>query len=183
MPRQPAPVRARDVMTREVLTVTPGTTIRARDLPAVVIGGGWGAVLLLLFGVPLAALAVGAAAGLIWLLWRFVPQVGGVPEQEDAAAGTAPGRRRRSAAECGSQRPDRVPWSAGSGGSSTAEPSARSRCRPAAGSRRPGPPASCGCRRSRPWLPARSTRRRRRPAPGHARLPRSPRRVPPRRRR
>jgi len=58
-----------------------------RDLPAVVIGGGWGAVLLLLFGIPMAALAVGAATGLIWLLWRFLPQVGGLPEQEDAAPG------------------------------------------------------------------------------------------------
>jgi hypothetical protein len=43
-------------------------------LPAVVVGGCWGAVLLLLFGVPSAALAVGAATALIWLVWRFVPQ-------------------------------------------------------------------------------------------------------------
>jgi hypothetical protein len=58
-----------------------------RDLSAVVIGGGWGGVLLLLFGVPMAALAVGAATGLIWLVWRFLPQVAGLPEQEDAALG------------------------------------------------------------------------------------------------
>jgi hypothetical protein len=71
---------------------------RRRDLPAVIIGGGWGAVLLLLFGVPMAALAVGAATGLIWLVWRFLPQVAGLSEQEDAApgdrSGTAPAFRR-----------------------------------------------------------------------------------------
>jgi hypothetical protein len=44
-------------------------------LPSVVVGGGWGAVLLLLFGVPMAALAVAAASALIWVLWRFVPQL------------------------------------------------------------------------------------------------------------
>jgi hypothetical protein len=44
-------------------------------LPAVVVGGGWGAVLLVLFGVPRAGLAVGAAVGLLWLLWRFLPQL------------------------------------------------------------------------------------------------------------
>jgi hypothetical protein len=62
-----------------------------RELPAVVIGGGWGAVLLLLFGVPMAALAVGAATGLIWLVWRFLPQVAGLPEPEDAAPGNRSG--------------------------------------------------------------------------------------------
>ncbi|WP_448624964.1 hypothetical protein [Geodermatophilus sp. URMC 64] len=48
---------------------------RRGDLPSVVVGGGWGAVLLVLFGVPMAGVAVGAAAGLMWLLWRFFPQV------------------------------------------------------------------------------------------------------------
>jgi hypothetical protein len=40
-------------------------------LPAVVVGGSWGAVLLVLFGVPMAGLAIGAATGVAWLLWRF----------------------------------------------------------------------------------------------------------------
>jgi len=45
------------------------------ELPAVVVGGSWGAVLLILFGVPWAGVAVGVATALIWLLWRFLPQV------------------------------------------------------------------------------------------------------------
>ena len=55
------------------------------DMPAVVVGGGWAAVLLVLFGVPSAGIAVGAAAGLIWLLWRFFPQVDGDSVAEDLA--------------------------------------------------------------------------------------------------
>jgi hypothetical protein len=43
-------------------------------LPAAVVGGGWGAVLLLLFGVPHGALVVGAATFLVWVVWRFAPQ-------------------------------------------------------------------------------------------------------------
>jgi hypothetical protein len=39
------------------------------------VGGGWGAVLLVLFGVPWAGLAVGTAVLLLWLLWRFLPQL------------------------------------------------------------------------------------------------------------
>ena len=52
------------------------------DLPAVVIGGGWSAVLLVLFGVPSAGVAVAAAAGLIWLLWHFFPQLDGAGTAE-----------------------------------------------------------------------------------------------------
>jgi hypothetical protein len=54
------------------------------DVPAPVIGGLWGAVLLVLLGVPAAGLAVGAATGLIWLLWRLLPRLGGA----DAAGAT-----------------------------------------------------------------------------------------------
>ena len=61
----------------------PGT--RA-DLPAAVIGGGWSAVLLVLFGVPAAGVAVGAATGLVWLLWRVLPRLTG--------SGTAPTSHR-----------------------------------------------------------------------------------------
>jgi hypothetical protein len=44
----------------------------ARDaLPPVVVGGSWGAVLLVLFGVPMAGLAIGAATGVAWLVWRL----------------------------------------------------------------------------------------------------------------
>jgi hypothetical protein len=53
------------------------------DVPAVVVGGGWAAVLLVLFGVPSGGVAVGAAAALIWLLWRFFPQVDGDSAAED----------------------------------------------------------------------------------------------------
>jgi hypothetical protein len=75
-----------------------------RDLPAVVIGGGWGAVLLVLFGVPMAGVAVGAAAALVWLMWRSLPQLQGAPAAADPGAdgdGGRPAARRR--------RPD-PPW-------------------------------------------------------------------------
>jgi len=49
-----------------------GHEAEAREaLPAVVVGGSWGAVLLVLFGVPMAGLAIGAATGVAWLVWRF----------------------------------------------------------------------------------------------------------------
>jgi hypothetical protein len=62
------------------------------ELPAVVVGGGWGAVLLVLFGVPWAGVAVGAAAALIWLLWRFLPQLHGteLPSSGNVAAARSP---------------------------------------------------------------------------------------------
>lgn len=61
-------------------------------LPSVVVGGGWGAVLLLLFGVPMAALAVAAATALIWLVWRFLPQQTGAGAA-DPEVGSRPGPR------------------------------------------------------------------------------------------
>ena len=54
-----------------------GRSGRRADLPAPIVGGAWGTVLLVLFGVPSAGVAVGAATGLIWLLWRFFPQLNG----------------------------------------------------------------------------------------------------------
>ena len=60
---------------RRVGDVQAGDPDGRGRLPAVVVGGGWGAVLLVLFGVPRAGLAVGAAVGLLWLLWRFLPQL------------------------------------------------------------------------------------------------------------
>jgi Protein of unknown function (DUF3040) len=45
------------------------------ELPATIVGGAWGTVLLVLFGVPWAGVAVGSATALIWLLWRFLPQL------------------------------------------------------------------------------------------------------------
>jgi hypothetical protein len=61
-------------------------------LPSVVVGGGWGAVLLLVFGVPMAALAVAAATALIWVVWRYLPQ------QPDAGATDEPVPGSRHAA-------------------------------------------------------------------------------------
>ena len=60
-----------------------------------VIGGGWGAVLLLLFGVPMAALAVGAATALVWVLWRFAPQLADAGDGDQPVP--EPERRSRTA--------------------------------------------------------------------------------------
>ena len=65
---------------------------RREPLPAGVVGGGWGAVLLLLFGVPMAALAVAAATALVWVVWRFLPQQTG-SAAADQEAGWRPGSR------------------------------------------------------------------------------------------
>ena len=54
------------------------------DLPAPIIGGAWGAVLLVVFGVPAAGAAIAVVTGLMWVLWRFLPHL---PERN--------GRRRR----------------------------------------------------------------------------------------
>jgi hypothetical protein len=64
-------------------------------LPHVVVGGGWGAVLLLLFGMPSAALAVGTATALVWAVWRFLPQQADAPAPDQQAP--EPGRRSRPA--------------------------------------------------------------------------------------
>jgi hypothetical protein len=73
----------------------PAASDRTRaEMPPVVIGGGWSAVLLALFGVPMAGLAVGAAAALIWLLWRFFPQLDAAPD--DAAHPDRPADLLRS---------------------------------------------------------------------------------------
>jgi|tagenome__1003787_1003787.scaffolds.fasta_scaffold20229548_2 hypothetical protein len=68
---------------------------RREELPAVVIGGGWGAVLLLLFGVPMAALAVAAATALVWVLWRFAPQLADTGDGDQPVP--EPERRSRTA--------------------------------------------------------------------------------------
>jgi hypothetical protein len=47
------------------------------DLPVPIVGGVWASVFLVIFGLAPAAAAVGAATGLIWLLWRFLPHLGG----------------------------------------------------------------------------------------------------------
>jgi hypothetical protein len=63
-------------------------------LPAVVVGGSWGAVLLVLFGVPWAGVAVGAAVAVLWLLWRFLPQLDPEPTAADDRQGQRPPDRR-----------------------------------------------------------------------------------------
>jgi hypothetical protein len=45
------------------------------ELPAPIIGGAWGAVLLTVFGVPAAGAAIAAVTALMWLLWRFLPDL------------------------------------------------------------------------------------------------------------
>ena len=62
---------------------------RWEPLPAVVVGGGWGAVLLLVFGVPMAALAVAAATALVWVVWRFLPQQTSAAADQEAGSRTA----------------------------------------------------------------------------------------------
>jgi hypothetical protein len=47
------------------------------DLPAAVVSGIWGSILLILLGFVLAGLAVGAVTALGALLWRCWPPVGG----------------------------------------------------------------------------------------------------------
>jgi hypothetical protein len=64
-----------------------GTSAR---LPATIIGGAWGTVLLVLFGVTWAGVAVGTATVLAWLLWRFLPQQPDAEERTDAADESPP---------------------------------------------------------------------------------------------
>jgi hypothetical protein len=47
------------------------------DLPAAVVSGIWGSILLILLGFVLAGLAVGAVTALGALLWRYWPRVRG----------------------------------------------------------------------------------------------------------
>jgi hypothetical protein len=58
-PPRPAPLSPRD----------------PADLPALVVAGAWGAILLVLFGALAAGLAVGAATALGWALWRYWPHL------------------------------------------------------------------------------------------------------------
>ena len=62
-----------------------------KDLPAPIIGGAWAAVMLVVFGVPAAGAAIAGATALIWLLWRFLPQLEAGPADEPV---TAPSRTR-----------------------------------------------------------------------------------------
>ena len=48
------------------------------DLPAAVVAGLWGAILLVLFGAVVVGLAIGAATALGWLLWRCWPSLRGL---------------------------------------------------------------------------------------------------------
>jgi hypothetical protein len=52
------------------------------DIPAAVAAGGYITFMLILFGAPVAGLAVGTATALGWLLWRYWPQL----STEDAAS-------------------------------------------------------------------------------------------------
>jgi hypothetical protein len=47
------------------------------DLPVAVVSGIWGSILLILFGLVLAGLAVGAATAVAALLWRYWPLLRG----------------------------------------------------------------------------------------------------------
>jgi uncharacterized membrane protein len=46
---------------------------RLEDAPAALVAGFWISFLLVLFGAPVAGLALGAATGLLLLLWRYRP--------------------------------------------------------------------------------------------------------------
>jgi len=63
-----------------------------RELPAPIIGGIWAAVFLTMFGAFVVAVTVGAVTLVMWLLWRFLPQIdappaGPDPSDPDAARG------------------------------------------------------------------------------------------------
>ena len=58
-PPRPAPLSPRDLA----------------DLPALVVAGAWGAILLVLLGALAASLAVGVATALGWALWRYWPRL------------------------------------------------------------------------------------------------------------
>ena len=63
------------------------------DLPAPIIGGAWGAVLLVLFGVPAAGAAIAVVTGLMWVLWRFLPHLrNGTADDVGAAETSRPSR-------------------------------------------------------------------------------------------
>jgi hypothetical protein len=64
------------------------------DLPAVVIGGGGSAILLVLLGVPVAGAILGTATGLVWLSWRLLSRPGRSVAAERQAARGRPSRRR-----------------------------------------------------------------------------------------
>jgi len=57
------------------------------DLPATAVAGGWIAVMLVIFGVPVAGLAIGAATTLGWAAWRYWPQLSGAGAPQAGATG------------------------------------------------------------------------------------------------
>ncbi len=58
-PPRPAPLSPRDLA----------------DLPALVVAGAWGVILLVLLGALAPGLAVGVATALGWALWRYWPHL------------------------------------------------------------------------------------------------------------
>ncbi|MGY1704841.1 hypothetical protein ACI79C_09720 [Geodermatophilus sp. SYSU D00697] len=48
------------------------------DPPALVVAGVWATILLVIFGVPDAGLAVGVATAAGWAVWRHWPRLGGM---------------------------------------------------------------------------------------------------------
>jgi hypothetical protein len=75
------------------------------ELPAPIIGGAWAAVMLVVFGVPAAGAAIAVATGLIWLMWRFLPQLGAGTADEVGAPADRPETLSAS------PRPPAVRWS------------------------------------------------------------------------
>jgi hypothetical protein len=58
-------------------TVRRSRSSRVEDLPAAVVAGGWGAIVLVIFGALVAGLAIAFATALGWLLWRHWPLLAG----------------------------------------------------------------------------------------------------------
>ena len=76
------------------------------DLPVVVVAAAWITIMLVLFGAPVAGLALGVATALGWALWHHRPQ----PGRQDAPE-TSPDENRPTrgpADERGDRRPRRT---------------------------------------------------------------------------
>ncbi len=56
-----------------VLDLTVRRPRSSQDLPAAVVAGSWGAIMLVIFGALVAGLAIASATALVWLVWRYWP--------------------------------------------------------------------------------------------------------------
>ena len=75
------------------------------DLPATAVAGGWIAVMLVIFGVPVAGLAIGAATTLGWAAWRYWPQL-----SNTGATPAGPTGDERGGTGAAARGPANTPW-------------------------------------------------------------------------